>query len=176
MTDRQGDAHRPGAGRAVSRVMGGTRGEGWVVGQMGLLLVYGAASFVGPPLPAWARGSARWIGVAGMLSGAPLALSGIVSLGRNLSNLTPFPRPNADSTLVQTGAYRWVRHPLYGGVVLLALGGALVRGRWLAVIAATILLAFFDAKASREELWLTERFAQYPAYRRWVPKLIPGLY
>jgi protein-S-isoprenylcysteine O-methyltransferase Ste14 len=154
-------------------VLRGSRGEGWVAAQVALLLLLLVGSFVDPTFPASLRRPAGWVGIVGLIAGTPLLVAGGTSLGRNL---TPLPRPKADAALVQTGAYRLVRHPIYGGAILGGLGWALLRGRWLGVLAAVALAVFFDAKASREERWLVERFSDYPAYRRRVPKLIPGLY
>ena len=150
-----------------------SRGEGWVVAQVLLLLTIVGASFVGPRLPAAARGPSRWIGLFGMLVGGALLPLSAASLGRGL---TPLPRPKPDAVLVQTGPYRLVRHPIYSGASLASLGWALFRGRWAALFAAVVALLFFDAKATREEAWLAERFAEYPAYRRAVRKLVPFVY
>ncbi len=106
------------------------------------------------------------------LAGAALLAWGGLSLGRNL---TPLPRPPEGGTLIQGGAYRRVRHPIYSGACLAALGWALYHGRWAGLLGAAAQLLFFNAKANREEVWLTERFPEYPSYQREVAKLIPGL-
>jgi len=41
---------------------------------------------------------------------------------------------------------------------------------------AIALFVFFDAKARKEEVWLTERFPDYANYRISVKKLIPWIY
>ena len=151
----------------------GSRGEGWVAAQAVLFLFLLAGSAVGPTLPASLRAPAGWLGIAGLVVGAPLLVAGGARLGRNL---TPLPRPKADAALVQGGAYRLVRHPIYGGGIIGGLGWALLRGRWLGVLAAVALAVFFDAKATREERWLVDQFSDYPAYRHRVRKLIPGVY
>lgn len=152
---------------------GGPRGEGWVAAQALLLLANGAATFLGPRLPPLIRVPARLLGLGAILGGNGLFLAGALSLGRNL---TPLPRPKTGARLVRTGPYRLVRHPIYSGLLIAAFGWALLHGRWLGLLAATSLVPFFDAKATREEAWLVERFPAYPAYRRRVAKLIPGLY
>ena len=149
------------------------RGEGWVAAQTALLLAAVAATFAGPTLPARLRGPARLLGALGALGGGSLFLAGVLNLGENL---TPLPRPKAGGTLVTSGVYGVVRHPIYSGVILAAFGWALLRGRWLGLLAVGTLWLFFDAKASREEAWLAERFPDYPAYCQRVAKLVPGLH
>ena len=81
-----------------------------------------------------------------------------------------------DATLIESGLYGWVRHPIYCGLILAAFGwGLLVQG-WLTLLWAAVLLIFFDIKSRREEAWLLARFPAYADYRRRVRKLIPFIY
>ena len=158
---------------ALLRGLEGRRGEGWVAVQALLLLANGAATFRGPRLPPSVRVPARLLGLGAIISGGGLLLAGGLSLGRDL---TPLPRPKAGARLVRTGPYQLVRHPIYSGLLIAGFGWALLHGRWLGLLAAASLVPFFDAKATREEAWLVERFADYPAYRQRVAKLLPGVY
>jgi protein-S-isoprenylcysteine O-methyltransferase Ste14 len=150
-----------------------SRGGLWVVAQFPLGGAAALAAMVGPRLPESGRPVAWWIGLAVLVSGGLLFLMGVRHLGRNL---TPFPKPKADARLVDTGAYRLVRHPLYGGAILLMLGWALLNGRWTGLVGTLVLTIFFDRKASVEEGWLTAQFTGYRAYRQRTRKLIPWLY
>jgi protein-S-isoprenylcysteine O-methyltransferase Ste14 len=105
--------------------------------------------------------------------GGVLILAGLFSLG---SNLTAVPRPKEDANMVEHGAYRWVRHPIYSGIILGAFGLSLLRGGWLGLLYALILFIFFDLKTRREEDWLREKYDGYAAYQKRVCKLIPFLY
>ena len=104
---------------------------------------------------------------------AGVLASGLCALGRSL---TPFPLPKDGSTLVTTGIYRFVRHPLYLSVILAAAAVALLKMTPLAWALAAGLAAVLNAKASREERWLAERFPAYDEYRRRTRKLIPFLF
>lgn len=68
------------------------------------------------------------------------------------------------------------RHPIYGGVILLAFGWALWVQGTLTLLWALVLTVFFDVKSRREELWLIARFPAYADYRRRVCKLLPFIY
>jgi protein-S-isoprenylcysteine O-methyltransferase Ste14 len=125
----------------------GPRGEGWFVLQVVLgLAILVAGEFVHVPLAT----PLRFAGIVAGLIGAAAAGVGLLALGRWAS---PLPRPTG-GPLRSTGIYRFVRHPIYTGVILLAAGYSL----WVASVLAgflTLLLAiFFDLKARREEAWL----------------------
>lgn len=100
-------------------------------------------------------------------------MAGMFRLG---ANLTPVPYPKDQTTLVETGPYQLVRHPIYSGAIFMAFGWALWVHGWLTLCYAIILLIFFDLKVRREEAWLTEKFSGYGAYQKRVHKLIPFVY
>lgn len=149
-----------------------SRGGAWVFAQFPLSGAALLAAMVGPKLPERIRGGARWLGAGLLGAGSLLAVAGLGGLGRQL---TPLPKPSPSATLVQSGAYSMVRHPVYGGLIVAVLGWSLLHGRWAGLLASMLLAAFFDQKASREERWLSAQFSEYPAYRRRVRKLIPWL-
>ena len=91
-------------------------------------------------------------------------------------NLTPLPRPKENATLVVSGAYRLVRHPIYSGITFMAFGWGLWLHSWLTIGYALLLFAFFDIKSRREERWLEEKFPEYAVYRKRVRKLVPFVY
>jgi protein-S-isoprenylcysteine O-methyltransferase Ste14 len=92
------------------------------------------------------------------------------------SALTPFPRPRADTTVVATGAYRFVRHPIYGGIILGSVGWALVTASLVALALALALLAFFDLKSRREEAWLVAHDPGYTVSLGGRRRLIPWVW
>ena len=152
----------------------GPRGEGWVVLQIVLLAVVIIAGLASDG--AWTGPLASLtspLGLALLLAGGLLAGRGILDLGRNL---TPVPRPREDARLVDTGAYALVRHPLYGGLVLGALGWSLLVASPLSLLLVAVLAIVLDLKSRREEAWLRERYPGYPAYAARTRRLIPWLY
>ncbi len=130
------------------------------------LVVAIAAGVLGPAWPEWAS---TWLAVAGAVTavaGAGLLLAGITGLGRQL---TPFPRPVADAALRRDGAFGLVRHPMYGGALLVILGWALLSSP-LVLLPWVLAAVFLDAKRRREEAWLVEEHPDYPDYRLAVPR------
>ena len=97
----------------------------------------------------------------------------VINLGKNL---TPLPCPKDDAVLIQSGLYRYVRHPIYFGVLLAALAWLLIFPGVYVLAYAIALFVLFDIKAKREEVWLVERFPAYKDYQQRVKKLIPGCY
>ncbi len=113
------------------------------------------------------------MGTVFIVAGALLLTLGAVRLGHNL---TPFPRPKKTGTLVTTGLYGLVRHPMYGGIVLLACATALRASTCLVMPLPLFVFLFFEAKANREEQWLMQKFGGYRDYCRYTAKLVPWLY
>jgi len=113
--------------------------------------------------------------VIAIISGAAglwLAASAIGTLGKSVS---PFPKPLATSELKESGVYALVRHPIYGGILLLSLAWSLAVSPWAFIPtgALAIALAF---KSRLEERWLLDRHPAYVDYRqrvrrRFVPYL-----
>jgi len=142
----------------------GPRGEGWVAIQAVLIVAIAVTGVLGPRWPVEAR---PWLwGAAGVLGAAGVVLfaGGSQRLGRQL---TPFPKPVENGGVKQDGAYRLVRHPIYGGVLLMGLAWALATSP-LALVPWALACPFLETKRYREETWLLERHPDYDEYRRRV--------
>jgi protein-S-isoprenylcysteine O-methyltransferase Ste14 len=153
-----------------------SRGEWYVIAQAALLL----ALLLAPILDARVNDQISWpgfvVGLGGLLciAGLGFVVLGSVALGRR--NLSPFPKPNDDAVLIEGRIYSVVRHPLYSGFTFFAFGWGLVWSSIAALIAALVLLMFFNIKAGREERWLAAKFDGYAAYQKRVKKFIPFIY
>ena len=154
----------------------GARGEWYVViqGLLFALVLFGPQQL--PGLPTWPLQAAlpwRTLGALLLIAGGLIATLAALHLG---SNLTPLPHPRSGGALVRSGLYRWVRHPIYLGVLAMALGWA-VFVQSLASLGYCIVLALFlDIKSRREERWLVAHYPGYQAYQREVAKLLPFIY
>jgi protein-S-isoprenylcysteine O-methyltransferase Ste14 len=79
--------------------------------------------------------------------------------------------------VIRSGPYAWVRHPIYTGMLLAAMGTALVIGEWRGVLAVVVIWAVHSRKALREEAMLTgELGEEYASYRRSTGFLFPRLF
>ena len=80
-------------------------------------------------------------------------------------------------TLITTGPYRWVRHPIYTGMVVALLGTALAIGAPYGFVGTGLVLLGFIVKLSVEEARMRETFpAEYADYCRHTARLIPGVF
>ena len=114
-----------------------------------------------------------WCGYGIFILGTVIVLIAAINLGKNL---TPLPRPKENAELIQRGLYRFVRHPIYFGVIVLSLGWGLIQQSALVWLYVLIIAIFFDIKSRKEERWLVERFSTYADYQGRVRKLIPWIY
>ncbi|GAB4546769.1 MAG: isoprenylcysteine carboxylmethyltransferase family protein [Anaerolineae bacterium] len=149
------------------------RGETWVAVQAVLL----GGIFFAPRLinEDWGAlsGTVTTIGYGISTLGVLIFLAAAFFLGRNL---TVFPKPKDDGHFVGSGVYALVRHPMYSSVFLIGVGFALANNSSVALALAVILGIFFDRKAAQEEIWLTQKYAEYAEYKKRVKKLIPFIY
>jgi protein-S-isoprenylcysteine O-methyltransferase Ste14 len=103
------------------------------------------------------------LGVVLCALGTALALWARYHLGRNWG--MPMSQ-KAQSELVVNGPYERVRHPIYGGLILMMLGSALGASIYW-VLALLAFTPYFVYSARREEQLLCRQFpAHYPAYRQ----------
>ena len=81
-----------------------------------------------------------------------------------------------DHTLVRSGPYGLVRHPIYAGLWLASLGSTITIGQWRGLIALGLVTIVVLRKASLEERLLREGFGDdYERYSQDVPALIPAI-
>ena len=142
----------------------GSRGEGWVALQLVLLAAIATAGIRGRRWPSSTRGLRMLAAGPTALAGVYLFAAGAGGLGKQL---TPFPKPVERASLRRDGAFGLVRHPIYGGVLLLALAWSLLSSP-VALAPWACASLFLDAKRRREEAWLSEAHPEYEAYRREV--------
>lgn len=144
-------------------------GRGWLFVAIqaallgALIFVPGRADW---PTPPWLRAIGYGIFLVGITAAAVAALG----LGRSL---TPTPVPSPRGELTTAGLYRWVRHPIYTGVLTIVVALTIRSGSWVHVAIAVVTFVFFDRKARWEEQRLAERYDGYPAYASVTPRFFP---
>ncbi len=123
----------------------------------------------------WRTPSALSI-VLGLAIGVAGALLGLMA-GRRLGRaLTPTPVPIAGAGLRTTGAYRFVRHPIYSAVLLMVLGYVVAIGSAWSAAGAVVLLVFFVLKSRWEDGLLHEQYGdEWTAWAARTGALIPRL-
>ena len=112
------------------------------------------------------------------LAGLILTLAGIgftywarLHLGRFWSSM---PVIRVDHKLIRTGPYRFVRHPIYSGLLFGLIGTIIVVGTLVVILAVFVVLMVFFWKIMAEEKVLLEEFGdEYTQYKKEVPALIP---
>jgi protein-S-isoprenylcysteine O-methyltransferase Ste14 len=113
------------------------------------------------------------IGVPIYTIGLVLALLGRVQLGDNWLDIE-HARVAGNQVLVSSGIYRYVRHPIYAGDLLLLVGLELALNSWL-VVATAALTPIVYRQAVREEAMLASSFASYQTYARRTKRFVPFL-
>lgn len=108
------------------------------------------------------------------LPGILLGLKAIHDM--HLHNLHILPDPDQHAQLIQTGLYRWIRHPMYLSVLLFALPFALALNSVQAWSIWLVLLGTLLVKLHYEEHLLQQVFPQYSVYRQGTRKLLPFIY
>jgi protein-S-isoprenylcysteine O-methyltransferase Ste14 len=168
----------------IARAFGNKRTR--VRRQRGVLLVYGLIVVVTGSVLGHLHGLrvnlfpvtalTELLGIAICVAGLGLAVWARNILGRNWSGLVVI---KEDHELIQSGPYRWVRHPLYTGLLTGILGSVIAvspTGRAFALVVLWIVL--FSFKARSEERAMTqefgERYGEYRARVRWA--IFPLLY
>jgi protein-S-isoprenylcysteine O-methyltransferase Ste14 len=115
-------------------------------------------------------------GAAGLilcLAGFSLAVWARVHLGRNWG--MPMSLKEGHE-LVTTGPYRYVRHPIYSGMLLAILGSALATGRvWLVLFVAMAIYCVYSAR-TEEGLMLQQFPEEYTRYKKRTKAIIPFVY
>ena len=107
-----------------------------------------------------------------MASGSCVAAAGAASLDRGL---TALPLPNDRAELQTGGLYRWVRHPMYSGLLIGAATRAVTSGNRWALVTFVALAGLLTGKSNFEERYLRVRFPGYAGYAARTPRFIPRL-
>lgn len=116
----------------------------------------------------------------GSPTGLPLRLLFVASfhwMFRNLGhNITPTSMPREDATLVTTGPYRWIRHPMYTFSLLMFLSLSLLTASWFIAIGGMGAFILLALRSRIEEERLIDKFGEaYRAYMKRTGRFFPRI-
>ena len=119
------------------------------------------------PISDWVR----WTGVGGFLFGITWLIWMFISLG---SNLTDTVMTRRDAHFVDHGPYRFVRNPMYSGILIVGASLGLALGTWLVPLAGIAMFLILARRTRIEETYLVARFGdQYRSYMTRVGRFFP---
>lgn len=105
------------------------------------------------------------------------ALLGAWALSCNRpGNFNVRPEPRAGGRLVQSGPYRWIRHPMYTSVMLGGAACAWAAASAWSALALALLVATLVIKATLEERWMLLEHSGYESYRAGTWRFMPFIH
>jgi len=114
----------------------------------------------------------QYIGLFFSITGMIIGIASLLALNRNLSI---FPTPKQTAELIQSGIYKYIRHPIYTGVLFFVFGYALYSENTLRMIISVSLYILFKLKATYEEELLHNKFANYSEYKKTSGTFLPKI-
>jgi protein-S-isoprenylcysteine O-methyltransferase Ste14 len=132
---------------------------------------------INPAWMAWAQlplpPGLRWVGALIGLIGLPIIYWVFSSLGRNVTHTTAIRR---EHTLVTSGPYRWVRHPLYSVGMLNFLGFSLLTANLFIFLTTLLGFSAILLRTPQEEARLIEKFGEeYRQYMQRSGRFLPRI-
>jgi protein-S-isoprenylcysteine O-methyltransferase Ste14 len=156
---------------------------GWDRGTRGIVsLSLGGSIFIGwlmrgwvPALDTPAADAFAAAGIVMIWVGLAVRVWAVLTLGGSFST---FLQVDVDQAVVTRGPYRWVRHPSYTGLLLVALGFGVGAGNWLSlVICAVVPPLGLLPRIALEESQMTRVLGErYRSYQRATHRVVPGLW
>ena len=113
------------------------------------------------------------LGIAVTAAGLLFAIWARFHLGRNWSGQVTV---KVGHELIRSGPYRWVRHPIYSGMILALIGTAINKGQLGGFVAVVLLWIGFTLKSRKEERFMATTFGQkYEQYSQSTGAIVPRL-
>ena len=116
-----------------------------------------------------------WIGCAVIIVGIILRLYSVLTLGRSF---TVSVQVDLEQKIIQTGPYRYIRHPAYSGSILSLIGIALaLRSIIGTIVTITIIAVIYGYRIKIEEKILENNFkTDYQEYKKNTKRIIPFIW
>lgn len=97
----------------------------------------------------------------------------VVALLQLNKNLSPFPTPKNKASLLESGLYKYIRHPIYSGIMVLFIGYSIYQNSLYKLMITFVLVILFYFKSKYEEQQLTLKFSDYKLYKSKTGKFFP---
>jgi protein-S-isoprenylcysteine O-methyltransferase Ste14 len=146
-----------------------------VITALGFALMFWVNVGVGALDVRWLPQSdaAEIAGIAIIIAGLAFAVWARLHLKSNWSGVVTVKQ---DHQLIRSGPYRWVRHPIYSGMILAMAGTAVENGRLRGILGVLLVFIGFWIKSRKEEQFMRQTFGeQYEVYCQSTGTLIPRL-
>jgi protein-S-isoprenylcysteine O-methyltransferase Ste14 len=112
------------------------------------------------------------VAIFSLLAGFVILGVSAIALGKSL---TAHPIPGKNAQLVTDGLYKFVKHPIYSGLILVAFGLMITGGFFPHTLFFIALVLLLNYKASFEEALLTKTYAGYADYSKKTGRFLPRL-
>jgi len=110
------------------------------------------------------------IGVLMAVCGGIIITLALLQLNKNLS---PFPTPKESASLLQNGLFKYMRHPIYTGIILLFTGYSVSQNSVYKLLISVFLVLLFYLKSNYEEQRLEQKFPDYKQYKKKTGRFFP---
>ena len=90
-----------------------------------------------------------------------------------ISNFNIVPEIKENASLITTGAYRYIRHPMYFSVLVMMLGVVVSKPTLFSFFIYVLLVVTLFLKAHKEEILWMEQSSEYQNYRQKTKRIIP---
>jgi protein-S-isoprenylcysteine O-methyltransferase Ste14 len=117
----------------------------------------------------------RMFGISLFIVGALLSNWGRVVLGRNWRPAIVSEKMDSGQRLVTSGPFSIIRHPIYGGMILMGLGFELSLLNWL-FLAVICIIPLLYWQAKKEEMMLEQVFPEYRQYKKNTKMFFPRVF
>lgn len=158
----------------------GKNAKGWdkVIGLIYMVLLVGLYASAGLDARYGWSAVPLWVKIVG---GVVFALSLVITFWVMTANtfLSTFVRIQEERghSTVTGGPYRFVRHPMYAGILMMSLGMPLLLGSWWALVPGLLNIGLFFIRTTLEDKTLQAELPGYVEYTRQVHyRLIPGVW
>jgi len=108
-----------------------------------------------------------------VLAGMGVSVWARANLGTNWSGTVTL---KENHSLVRTGPYQYIRHPIYSGILLAICGGAVAIGEWRGLIGFAFALIALAHKSKAEEKIMRQTFPEYEEYAGKTAALVPFVF